>query len=125
MTEQGYYRAPAIFGDHVVFVSEDHLWLTDTQGAVARRLTAGVGAASSPVFSPDGTQIAFAGNDEGASEVYCMPAMGGPMTRLSYFGDSVNVLSWTDEGIFFTTAAGGGFDRVVWLWCVPNLMSAQ
>src|ERR1700731_2380431 len=98
MTNSGYYRHPTIHGDTVVFVSEDDLWAVPVGGGVARRLTANLGAISSPYFSPDGKLIAFTGRDEGHSEVYCMDAKGGPAARLTYLGVSTNVIGWTYDG---------------------------
>lgn len=117
-TTGGYYRYPALFGDQLVFVSEDQLWRTDAFGAPAWRLTSGLGTASTPVFSPDGQWIAFAGSDEGPAEVCLIPAAGGPVTRLTYLGEGVHVQSWTHEGIYFTSAAKSPFARVTWLWRV-------
>jgi tricorn protease len=102
---QGYYRYPALFRDLIVFVSEDDLWLVSADGGMARRLTTGLGTASRPVFSPDGTQIAFAGSDEGPTEVYIMPSTGGPSERLTFLGDTVSLISWREEGIYFTSPA--------------------
>jgi tricorn protease len=102
---QGYYRYPALFQDQIVFVSEDDLWLVPAGGGVARRLTTGVGAAGRPVFSPDGQHIAFAGSDEGPTEVYVMPSEGGPSERLTFLGDMVAVVGWREDGIYFTSPA--------------------
>ena len=33
MTEQGYYRHPTLFEDHVVFVCEDNLWTVPASAA--------------------------------------------------------------------------------------------
>lgn len=121
MSTEGYYRYPAIFKDQVVFVSEDDLWVASTEGGVARRLTSGIGSISTPIFSPDGTQLAFAGSEEGYPEVYVMPSQGGPIKRLTFLGEEVNVITWTEEGIIFASSAGQPFSRWNALWCVsPN-----
>ncbi|MEW6279839.1 MAG: hypothetical protein AB1758_14520, partial [Candidatus Eremiobacterota bacterium] len=59
MASPGYYQKPTVFGDTVVFVSEDDLWSVPLKGGVARRLTANPGRASDPHFSPDGRFLAF------------------------------------------------------------------
>ena len=43
---------PTISATQIVFVYADDLWSVPRAGGVAQRLTAGAGAASSPVFSP-------------------------------------------------------------------------
>ena len=121
MAISGYYRHPTIHGDTVVFVSEDDLWAVPTEGGVARRLTANLGAISSPYFSPDGKLIAYTGRDEGHSEVYCMDAEGGPATRLTYLGVSTNVIGWTPDGasILFSSDHEQPVDRIDIAFSIP------
>ena len=76
MDSRGYYRTPTIAGDTIVFVCEDDLWSVGAGGGLARRLTAGPGAVALPRLSPDGSTVAYVGRDEGAPEVYTIPAAG-------------------------------------------------
>src|SRR5690348_3261355 len=62
---RGYYTAPAIHGDTVVFTSEGDLWTVGAQGGIAHRLTSDPGTESSPVISPDGKTVVFSGESEG------------------------------------------------------------
>ncbi len=105
---QGYIRFPHIHQDTIVFVSEDDLWLIESSGGRAERLTAGVNLISSPRFSPDGQLLAFVGCEEGPSEVYVMPALGGPAQRLTFQAASCHVLGWSpsSEEILYASNAG-------------------
>lgn len=105
-SEAGYYRHPTLHGDRIVFVCEDDLWTVSADGGVARRLTANPGRCLFPVLSPDGTKIAFTGQDEGPSEVYVMDAEGGAPERLTHLGALMQTAAWRPDGtsIVFGTA---------------------
>ena len=94
----GYFRWPAIHGERVVFVSEDDLWEVPLTGGIARRLTSGLGSASNPVYSPDGSSIAYSGSEEGAREVFVMDASGGPARQLTFLGAHSVVVGWSSDG---------------------------
>jgi tricorn protease len=118
---RGYYRHPAVFGDRVVFVSEDDLWSVPAAGGVATRLTANPGAVSFPRFSPDGGMIAFTSRDEGRLEVHVMDAGGGPARRLTFFGATSHPVGWRPDGsrVVVASDAQRPFEGWLHLWDVP------
>ncbi len=106
----GYLRYPHVRGDLLTFVAEDDVWLADTGGGRAYRLSADHSPAMTPRISPKGSLVAWAARRDGASEVYVAPTDGGVSRRLTYWGqpgtkvtgwvseDEVMVLSSTGEG---------------------------
>ena len=112
--EQGYYRYATLAGDRVVFACEDDLWSAPLAGGPAIRLTATPGACTTSRLSPDGTQIAFVGNDEGNPELYVMPAGGGRPRRLTYLGGTLaTVCAWSADGseIYFVSNPSAWYER--------------
>lgn len=106
MSVQGYYRYPTVFEDQVVFVSEDDLWCCSLKGGNVHRLTANLGAVMQPCFSPDGQHIAFIGTEEGPTEVYVMPAIGGTARRLTFLGSITMLAGWNGNNIVFASTYG-------------------
>src|SRR5713226_3385546 len=77
-------QKPAVSRTHVAFGFAGDLWIVPREGGEAKRLTNGVGLETDPIFSPDGTQIAFTGEYDGNPDVYVVPAAGGEPRRLTY-----------------------------------------
>jgi tricorn protease len=94
---RGYLRQPTISNGRICFIAEDDLWTVEADGGTASRLTVTVADIATPVLSPDGTTIAFAGLETGDREAYWIPAEGGAAERLTYFGIEF-VLGWTPDG---------------------------
>ncbi|NJO42542.1 MAG: peptidase [Cyanobacteria bacterium RU_5_0] len=115
--QSGYFRFPTVHGNRVVFVGEDDLWSVSVEGGMAIRLTSNLGEVSHPFLSPDGTQLAFIGREEGHPEVYVMPADGGISRRLTFLGAHSLVVGWTPDGnILFASNTAKPFWRMAHLY---------
>lgn len=83
------------------------LWLLNVDGEAAQRpLTAEEASASGPVFSPDGSRLAFVrkSDKEEPAQVYVMPMSGpGEAVRLTEVPTGVSALKWIGEHIYFVS----------------------
>src|SRR5438309_3600056 len=91
-------RKPTVSKTQIVFNYGGDLWIASRDGGDARRLTAGMGNETDPLFSPDGTMIAFTGDYDGNKDVYVVPSAGGNPKRLTYHPGADEVLGWTPDG---------------------------
>ena len=91
-------QKPTVSQKQIVFTFGGDLWIVAREGGVASRLTTGTGIETDPVFSPDGTMVAFTGQYDGNTDVYVVPASGGVPRRLTYHPDPDFVVGWTPDG---------------------------
>jgi tricorn protease len=113
-------RHPAISRTQIVFSFANDLWSVPREGGDAVRLTTGAGAETDPVFSPDGSLIAFTGEYDGNIDVFVMPATGGTPKRLTWHPDPDRVAGWTPDGkgILFSSTRTS-YSRFNRLFTVP------
>ena len=91
-------RHPTISRTRIVFTFASDLWSVSRDGGDALRLTTGIGVETDPIFSPDGSQIAFTGEYDGNTDVFVMPAAGGTPKRLTYHPAPDRAIGWTPDG---------------------------
>jgi tricorn protease len=91
-------QTPTLSRTHIAFAYAGDLWLVPREGGEARLLTSGSGTKSDPVFSPDGSMIAFTGDYDGNVDVYVMPSTGGVPKRLTYHPSIDEVVGWAPDG---------------------------
>src|SRR5258706_10316674 len=98
-------RDPSISNAEIAFSYAGNIWVAGRDGKNVRRLTSG-GHEGKPVFSPDGSQIAFVGDYDGNRGMYVVPAAGGEPRRLTYHPADGHVVGWTPDGkrILFTSS---------------------
>ncbi len=123
-------QKPALSKTHIAFTFAGDLWIVPRDGGEATRLTTGVGYEASPIFSPDGSMIAFTGQYDGNVDVFVVPSSGGVPRRLTYHAGQDSAVAWTPDGKsillrssrnsstpryqrFFTIPAGGGIETEV------------
>jgi tricorn protease len=99
------FQKPALSRTHIVFVFAGDLWSVPREGGAALRLTSSPGYETNPVFSPDGSRIAFTGEYDGNVDVFVIPASGGIPKRLTWHPAPDSVLGWTPDGkrVLFTS----------------------
>jgi tricorn protease len=83
---------------HVAFAYAGDIWIVERSGGDARRLTTSPAEENFPVFSPDGSQLAFSRQTGGNWDVYVMPATGGEARRLTYDPRADLAAGWTPDG---------------------------
>ncbi len=92
-------------GSKIAFVYETDLWMVDSQGGTAHRLTAMAGDESLPRFSPDGDWLAFSSTQNGNADIYLMPIGGGSIRQMTFHdgNDYADSWSWDSRTLYFTS----------------------
>lgn len=91
-------QKPTLSKTQIAFVYAGDLWTVPRDGGDARRLTTGVGVETNPVFSPDGSVLAFTGEYDGNVDVYTISASGGVPKRITWHPAADLVLGWMPDG---------------------------
>ncbi len=92
------------------------IWVCDSDGSNPVQITDFEGAAT-PRWSPDGRYIAFDSSKAGASDIYAVPAQGGPVRRITPETSHEDMASWSRNGkwIYFESDRSGVFQ----IWKAP------
>lgn len=85
-------------GHLLAFDWNGDIWTVSVNGGVAKQLTAHSGRDRQPKFSPDGKQIAFISDRDGANQAYTMPVDGGPPTQVTFHTAGCSLVDWTPDG---------------------------
>ncbi len=111
---------PTLSKTQIAFNFGGDIWVVDRDGGDAQRLVTGTGTLSRPIFSPDGTEIAYTGNYDGNDDVYVVAASGGEPRRLTYHPSSDVAVGWTNDGksILFRTTRSS-YSRFEMLYTIP------
>lgn len=89
---------PTISKTQIAFIYAEDLWVANRDGSYPRRITVSEGSESNPVFSQDGTMIAFTGQYDGNTDVFVVPATGGVPQRLTWHPGADLVRDFSPDG---------------------------
>jgi tricorn protease len=115
-------RTPDISPDGklIAFSYLGDIWVVEAIGGVAKPITMHERHDVTPVFSPDGTKIAFASNRHGNYDVFVVPAQGGKPTRLTFDSADDYPTGWSPDGkhVLFASKRSPDFPPRYELYCV-------
>ncbi len=101
-TPQASFGEPGISpdGTTVAFVSGGDIWEVATAGGDARLLVSHPATESRPLFSPDGSRLAFTSSRSGNGDIYTLTFSSGELTRLTFDDANELVTGWSPDGRF-------------------------
>src|SRR5437868_2376151 len=102
LAQRPYFTEPAIAPDRaeIAFVSGGDIWTGPIAGGEAHLLVSHPATESRPMYSPDGTRLAFVSNRTGNGDIYVLHLGTGALKRIT-FDDVAEVLDgWSRDGKF-------------------------
>ena len=116
----GVLKAPEISpdGKSIVFGlgtsnGAEQVWVMDRSGANPHKI---FGQGWDPNWSPDGSQILFASNREGANQLFVINADGSSPRRVTDFDSLRGRSDWSPDGAWMVTYNGAAWQRNVFLF---------
>ena len=94
-------------GSRIAFASGGDIWEVAAAGGEAHLLITDPATESRPIYSPDGTQLAFQSTRNGAANIYVLTLATGQIRRMT-FSDASEILDgWSRDGrwLYFTSGA--------------------
>ena len=92
-------------GKCIAFTYKGDIYSVSTEGGQARQLTADDAYDTKPLWSPDGSKIAFQSNREGSMDIYVMSANGGTPKRLTTNSANESLRAWSDNSTLLYSAS--------------------
>jgi len=100
-------------GTKIVFSYQGDLWIINSEGGKAERITIHEAYDGWPQWSPDDKSIAFSSNRYGNNDLFTIPSVGGIPSRITFHSANDILNDFTgDQDLLFTTART--FKHVEW-----------
>ena len=93
-------------GDKIAFTYKGDIYVVDSQGGTARQITTSASYDYYPIWSHDGTKIAFATDRNGNFDIYVVSADGGVAKRVTTNSANETPLAFApdDQEIYYSAA---------------------
>ena len=93
-------------GSLIAFASGGDIWEVAASGGVARLLVTDGATEGRPLYSPDGTRLAFTSTRGGSQNIYVLDLASGAVTRLTYAEAGEELDAWSPDGKYLYFASG-------------------
>ena len=93
-------------GAEIAFVHGGDIWVVPARGGEARLLVAHPANESRPIYSPDGSRLAFVSNRAGSPDVWILTLADASLRRLTFDDGNEQLDGWSRDGrwIYYSTS---------------------
>ena len=92
-------------GKLLAFSHLGDVWIVDSAGGRARRVTSHPATDRNPAFSPDGSLLAFISDRDAPGQIHVVPVEGGAPTRVTLNTEGYDLEEWLPDGSGFLVRA--------------------
>jgi len=108
-------------GSEIAFASAGDIWVAPLNGGPTRRLVSGAFEESRPVFSPDGTRLAFVSTRTGGGDIYVIQIASGATARVTFTEGPEVLDGWSRDGkwLYYSTT-GSDINRMADVYTISS-----
>jgi tricorn protease len=104
-----YFTEPSVAPNRaeIAFVSGGDIWTAPLSGTEAQLLVSHPATEGRPIYSPDGTRLAFVSNRSGERNLYLLDLATSSIHRITFDDSSEQLDDWSRDGkyLYFPTSA--------------------
>jgi Tol biopolymer transport system component len=103
------FSEPALSPDksEIAFVSGGDIWTVPARGGEARLLISHPATESRPLYSPDGSKLAFTSTRTGSGDIYVLTFATGQLKRLTFSDAPETLDAWSRDGKWLYFSSNG------------------